>query len=284
MYSKIGETSSLVMTVDDLASLSDDSYCAYEYVESRDAFFDQPLHSFVIDEVRAMLRIFFMQTPCCISHWNPFYVLMFLILFIVTYPGAVLHWLVICYVPVRISEDLEERELRCQGIYSAIGAAILNIPYSVYGIYNVSSSKNSELLTSHTVTLYVDIAIVFSCLIGLKAITDELGATVRVFVISSFVVNSVLVGLMMCDIPLLVYLDPAIYLEFSLQILTVFISTVVAIQSTHFWDLYTIRRSRKALEDHYLAGTLALVALGMLTGLGVVTYFSVQRGWTPQKP
>lgn len=259
--------------------MSDDLECSLDYVEARDAFFDQPLQSFVIDEVKSMLRIFFIQTPCCNSFYNPIYVVLFVVLYVLTLPGAVLHWLVICYVPVRAYEDMDEREFRCQGIYTAIGTALLSMTYSAIAVYRYSEANDAALIAIHTVTVYVDVGLVLFCLIGLKGITDELGTTVRVFIIGAWVIDLVLVGLLLCDIPLLPQLATEAMLGFALKVITVFVSTVVATESLHFWSLYEMRRSRKARVDLCLASTLLLLTVGDVGGLVAAIWLTWQSRW-----
>lgn len=280
-FSKSRERDRLIMSMEELTALSDEMDFSFEYVEPRDAFFDQPLHKFVVDEVRSMLRIFFLQTPCCISWYNPIYVVLFCTLFVLTLPGALLHWLVICVVPVRVSEDLEEREFRCQGIYTAIGTATFSMLYSVIAVYYSAEDGDQQMATIHTITLYVDVGIIAFCLIGLKGITDELGTTVRIFVLGAWVIDCVLVSLLLCGLKQLSTLQVQVIAEFALKLLIVFISTVVATQSMHFWDMYEVRRSRKAPVDNCLAGTLLLITAGNVVGLGIVVWLTFERGLSP---
>lgn len=280
MTSRSGESDRLIKSMEDLISESEESDCEFAYVEARDAFFDQPLHSFVIDEVRSMLQILFCQTACCIHCYNPLYFSMFGIMFILTLPGALLHWMVISWVPVRVSEDMEEREIRCQGIYTAMGTALLNIPLNVLALYHSSVINDPQLITILTLTIYVDVGIIVFCLAGLKAITDELPMTTRIFVIGAWLMDLVLITLLLCDVHLLASLTLGTAVGFVLKVMFVFISTVVAAQGMHFWSQYSNKVSqRKQRIDNCLAVALVMIVLGMVGSLAVVVWLTYERGW-----
>ena len=116
-----------------------------------------------MDEVNAMMQIMFCELPYIATMYNPVYCLLFGLLFLLTLPGALLHYLFLCCSPVKKRELAltnnnfkrnlsasnsqifsnyaytyirfvfefslhrypEERELRSQGIYTAMGMAIL---------------------------------------------------------------------------------------------------------------------------------------------------------------
>eukprot|EP00600_Ochromonadales_sp_CCMP1393_P001116 CAMPEP_0174990484 /NCGR_PEP_ID=MMETSP0004_2-20121128/21349_1 /TAXON_ID=420556 /ORGANISM="Ochromonas sp., Strain CCMP1393" /LENGTH=294 /DNA_ID=CAMNT_0016244101 /DNA_START=23 /DNA_END=904 /DNA_ORIENTATION=- len=290
------ETDRLVLTIDELNSQSDDN--CFEFVSPNDAFFDQPLYSFVTDEVHAMMRILFCSQPQCLLIYNPLYLLAFFVLFTLTFPGAILHWLLISHVPVRATEDLEEREIRCQGIYTAMGTALLSIPYSILELLRVSKYVNSEkvevaqrnsiLLTVYALSLYVDACIIFYCLIGLKAICNELKYAVRTFAVCTVLVGLMLVAFLLFDVRMLLTssignpsssLVVMYALQLCLNIFAIFITSIISSQSFHFWDLYQMRTSRKQNQDLCLVGTLVLSVIGIVSGLTTIMVMSANNDW-----
>eukprot|EP01038_Epipyxis_sp_PR26KG_P005216 gene5216-7258_t len=134
MYSSYqSERQGLILSISELSEQSqlyqngDDRYATRQQ-----AFYDQSIFSFVVDEVHAMMQIMCCENRFCGNFYNPIYLIVFCSLFVTTFPGALLHWLCICWVPVRYREFPEERELRSQGIYTAMGIALWSVPASIW--------------------------------------------------------------------------------------------------------------------------------------------------------
>ena len=69
------------------------------YASSGEAFLSQSLFVYVADEVNALLQVAFCEIRLCTTFYNPIYLLLFLLLYILTFPGAALHWLLLDLVP-----------------------------------------------------------------------------------------------------------------------------------------------------------------------------------------
>jgi hypothetical protein len=280
------ESDRLVMIMEECSEVS-----LEEYATPGDAFFDQPLHSFVIDEVHAMTRELFCRNSSCMNPWNPLYLFAFCGLFVLTLPGALLHWVVISYVPVRATEDTEEREFRCNGIYTAMGCALFGLPYSIVGVVAVTDTDGGAdrmLLTVHTVSLYVYLCALLFCLGGLKGMAHQLHRSTRTFIVGAWLVDVLLIALLLCDAQLLSSqalshtLKVGVILEFCCELLAVFVSTVVARQATLFWNAYETfgtKMGRKHVQDLCLSGTLVLLGVGLVVGLGALIYVSSRSSW-----
>ena len=93
----------------------------------------QSFFKYVADEVNAVLDTLFCESATFTAYYNPLYWVIFSTLYILLLPGAVFHYLIMGHVPVRSREFPEERDLRGQGIYLALGAAIINLPFALYG-------------------------------------------------------------------------------------------------------------------------------------------------------
>jgi hypothetical protein len=72
---------------------------------------------------------------------------------------------------VRKLESPEERELRSQGIYAALGLAMISI---IFGSIGVNIGQDAMYLVN-MISLYVNASIIVSSLIGLKAVGEKLG-------------------------------------------------------------------------------------------------------------
>lgn len=268
-----------------ISELSNETQQQYDqdnaYASAQQAFYDQTLVTFVSDEVHAM-----MQIMCCRSRWfanfyNPFYAIIFGILYILTLPGAVLHYWTMSCVPVRYSEYPEERELRSQGIYTALGIALYSIPAAAVSMI-LDGDEEQQLIS--IASLIVNICIVFLNLIALKAVADGLRSTVRVYIITVWAIAAVLVALTLFDVYTdYEYISWYDFFDFALRILEIFVYTVIGAQCTSFWDLYTSESSqptKKAkLRDYTLAAFAAIIALVILLNFIVVIAVTEDNAW-----
>lgn len=246
---------------------------AYQFATAEQAFFDQSLLSFVGDEVHAMLQLIFCEKRSCTTLWNPLYLLLFIFLFIITFPGALMHWLLIDFIPVRSREYPEERELRSQGTYLAIGIAFYCIPISIA----------SAILSSHMVavisglSVLVSVTLICFMLIALKAIAEELHAAVRIFILGIWTITLILAGLLIFDVASYFYTSPITVVDYLLRLLQLGIYVGISCQILQFWDLYS-DKSKAALRRHDdIVNSVVLFFLWAVITFSLVSVLLISR-------
>ena len=119
-----------------------------EYATTDGASLNQNIINYSLDEVHAMMQLMCCNVRAVAHSYNPIYLIIFVLLFMVVLPGAFLHWALMCCISVRKRESPEERELRSQGIYAALGIAMISIPFTAIGLY-VGTSCKSLLCCCH---------------------------------------------------------------------------------------------------------------------------------------
>ena len=251
------------------------------YATKQQAFYDQSLFSFVGDEVHAMMQIMFCHSRWCANFYNPFYLIIYGILYLLTLPGAFLHYILIDYVPVRVSEYPEERELRSQGIYTAVGIALLSLPIDIYNLIDNSDSEQSLI---SAMSLVVNLCIIAMNFVALKAVADGLINTTRIYVVSVWTIDAMLIGLTLFDlITDYKYIDATDATIFALRVLQVFVYTVIGAQCTQFWNMYVNHASfvgRKGkIRDSCLASIEAVLALIVVANFVYVIAVTEENAW-----
>lgn len=251
------------------------------YATKAQAFYDQNLLDFISDEVHAMMQILFCQSRWCTHFYNPFYLVLFALLYVLTFPGALLHyWLLDC-VPVRCTEYPEERELRSQGIYTAIGIALWSIPIN---IASIATQSNSEERLVNSMSLVVSICTIGLNFVALKAVADSLVKTMRVFIVAVWLIDAILVGLTLFDIITdYGYITVVDGFIFGLRILEIFVFTVIGAQCTQFWHMYDnshlVIGRKGSLRDSCLAAMEGIIALLILTNFIYVITVTEESAW-----
>jgi hypothetical protein len=273
------ERQGLILSMSELSQESQNFEQEYPYATRQQAFYDQSIFGFVVDEVHAMMQVFCCECRTCANFYNPLYILMFGLLYILTLPGAALHWMFLSCVPVRCREYPEEREFRSQGIYTAIGIALISIPFSIIGLF----LGEDVMVMINKVAIVVNFCIVATNLIGLRAITDEMLVTTRVFIVGIWIVDFVLIGLALFDVYSFVTVSWETLLDFVLRIFEIFVYTVIGVQSIQFWDLYaessSTGRRRDETKDWLHAVALALLELVVLAGFVYAVYIAEEKAW-----
>ena len=252
----------------------------YPYATRRQAFYDQSLFGFVVDEVHAVMQLMFCEVRGCANFYNPFYFLIFWILYVITLPGAALHWSFLYCLPVRNREYPEEREFRSQGIYTALGIAIINIPFAIIGLF----IGDSELLMINGVSIVVNVCIIISNLIALRAITDELLYSTRTFITGVWLIDAILIGLTLFDVYTFVSFSWETLLEFILRIFQIIIYTIIGVQSIQFWDMYVEEANTRVYakdntKDYVLCTILALMIAIVFGGFMFAIGISEEKAW-----
>lgn len=248
------------------------------YATPQQAFYDQAIFSFVVDEVHAMMQIMCCEVRLCTSLFNPVYSLLFMVLYILTLPGAVLHWMFMSCVPVRMREYPEEREFRSQGIYTAMGTALISLLFCISGLF----SSDSIVAVNNQVAVVVNGCIILTAMTSLRAITDELPATMRVFAVSMWLIALALAVLAFLDVYTAISFSwDAALVQFTLRLVELLMCTAVAVRAAQFWDMYADGQSdsfrsggysgsallRNDSRDVGLAVTLVLLQMVVLGGL-----------------
>lgn len=269
--STAGERDSLIASLSELNEESQSMERPYLYASTEQAFFNQTLFDFVVDETHAMMQIICCEVRMCANFYNPLYLAVFSVLFLLTFPGAFLHWLLIAYIPVRSQEYPEERELRSQGIYTAIGIALFSVPFGIAGIFEANDSETTVICE---VSVVVNICIIVYSLAALKAIADELNLSTKVFIVGVWAIDIIMIALMLFDVYQYFATSWDTVAYYILRGFAIFVYTVIGVQSIPFWGMYSDdkssddgmvevqRRNKKIKKDAWLA-----VLLGFLVGV-----------------
>ena len=126
------EGSPLIPSIAEITQTTQSQYDqSHMYATVSQAFYEQSLIQFVMDEVHALLHIVFCRSRYLNTWYNPLYTILYVCFFVLTLPGALLHYTCLSCVPVRYREYAEERELRSQGIYAALGISFYSIPFAI---------------------------------------------------------------------------------------------------------------------------------------------------------
>jgi hypothetical protein len=159
-------------------------------------------------------------------------------------------------------------------LYSAIGVALISIPFACVGLFLGSD----VMVLINEVSLAVNCAIVASNLIGLKVIAEEYVISVRVFVVGAWVVDIFLIGLALVDVYSYVTFSWLSILVYFFRLVEIFIYSVIAIQSLAFWNMYD--KSRFKLQpDIYFAISLFLLFAVVACGFVVAIIISEDNAW-----
>lgn len=274
--SNVNETRGLILSFNELGNDTtiipdnDDP----QYASSKEAFLNQSIFMFVVDEVHALMQILACELSFCATFYNPIYLALFILLFILTYPGALLHYLLLDFIPVRKSEMPEEREIRSQGIYTAIGVALISIPFAAVGLF----LGDALMVLINEISLAVNTSIILTNLIGLKVIAEEYIVSVRVFIIGVWTIDVFLIGLALLDVYNYVTFSWISILDYFLRLVEIFVYTVIAVQSLQFWNLYDKSKSQFYL-DLYFAIALSLLFLVVMLGFIVAIVISEDSAW-----
>ena len=268
------ERKPLIVSFSELSRNGDDHMLEREYASSDDAFLNQNIIYYSLDEVHAMMQIMCCNIRIIATCYNPLYLVIFVALFIVVLPGATLHWTLLRCVSVRKRESPEERELRSQGIYAALGLAIWSLPFVAVGLYR----GTDEMVLVNKVSLYVNSSIIVSCILGLKATGDELVYSIRMFVIGSWVVDFFLICLCLVDVYNYMTFSWISAVIYALRTFGIVIYTIVALQCMSLWDSYTSRKESYNMDLVY-ASILGLTYLGVIIGFLIVIFTSEKNAW-----
>ena len=268
------ERKPLIVSFSELTHDEDNHMLQREYATTDGAFLNQNIINYSLDEVHAM-----MQIMCCniraVAHcYNPIYLVVFTLLFIVVLPGAFLHWTLMCCISVRKRESPEERELRSQGIYAALGIALISIPFGAIGLY----AGNDEMILVNKVSLYINSSIIVSSLLGLKALGEELVYTIRVYAVGSWIIDLFLICLCFLDVYNYVTFSWLSVVGYSLRIFGIVIYTVVALQCLTMWDTFIPHRNTY-YTDVAFATILIIIYAGVTIGFIIVIVESEENAW-----
>lgn len=285
------ERQSLVPSISELSSQTQRQYDQENlYATSSQAFYDQNLFSFVSDEVHAMMQIMCCSSRWCAHFYNPLYLLIYGILYLLTLPGAALHYLLLDCVPVRCTEYPEERELRSQGIYTAVGISFLSLPFD---IYNMVADDDREQVLISAMSFVVNLSIIILNFVALKAVADGLNFTMRVYIVSVWSIDAILIGLTLFDLYTdYNYITATDACIFALRVLQIFVYTVIGAQCQQFWDMYsshdveltsygysTPASKKSRLRDSCLAAIEVIIGLVIVANFVYVIVVVEEDAW-----
>lgn len=221
-----------------------------------------------------MLELLFCHVRCCFSWYNPIYVILFITIYLLTFPGAAVHWLLLPIVPVRKFENPEERELRSQGVYTAIGVAIWSLPFAALGLYY----GDSLMQLINKISLLVNSSIILFNLIGLKAMADELITSIRIFSVGAFVIVLFLIGLALFDVYEYFTSSWIFIVSYVFRLIQIFVYTVIVMQCMQLWNMYEQSKVKQCL-DVGLSIMLVLLLLAIITGFLVAIIIAEDKAW-----
>jgi len=280
-----GERSNLILSFNELANeeaniqpttLFNDGDSPYATAD--EAFFDQNIFSFVADEVHAMMHFLCCEARFCATFYNPLYLVLFGLLYVLTIPGALSHWALLTCIPVRKREFAEVRELRSQGIYTAIGVAIISIPFAVIGLFLGSDI----MVLINELALAVNCAIIVTNLIGLKVIADDMIISIRTYAVGAWSIVALLIGLALFDVYEYLTFSWITTIEYTFRIVLIIVYTIIAVQCIQLWNLYDDDKSAKPpnfCHDVMFAIVLGSLFIGIFIGFAVAIYISEESAW-----
>jgi hypothetical protein len=128
------------------------------------------------------------------------------------------------------------------------------------------------------VSLAVNAGIIVSSLIALRAISDELIISIRVFAVGSWIVDVFLLGLALVDVYNFLSFSWLSVLEYLLRIFEIFIYTIIAIQCVQLWNMYETAKEQN-WKDAYFAVFLSILYVGIVIGFIVAIVISEENAW-----
>jgi hypothetical protein len=268
------ERKPLIVSFSELSHDEDDHRLQREYATMDDAFLNQNIISYSLDEVHAMMQLMCCNIRPIANCYNPFYLVIFVFLFIVVLPGAALHWSLLCCISVRKKESPEERELRSQGIYAALGISVISIPFAAIGLY----IGTDEMIMVNKVSLYVNLSIIVTSLLGLKALGDELVYTIRVFAVGSWVIDLFLIGLCLVDVYSYMTFSWLTTVSYVLRFLGILIYSIVALQCLSLWGTYESKKESYNVDILY-SSILMIIYTGVAIGFIMIIVESEENAY-----
>jgi small-conductance mechanosensitive channel len=268
------ERQNLVLSFSELNEISEGEEANY-YFSAGEAFFGDSLFQFVADEVHAMLLVLFCHTPWLSSFFNPLYAALFAVLYLLSLPGALLHWFTFDFFPVRSKENPEERELRSQGIYVAVGLSIISIPFDAVGLY-----LGSDVMQAiNMVSLAVNCGLILFNLLGLKALGGELHHAMRTYIVGIWIILVCITALVVFDVFYFSYTWITI-LTYCLRLLAILVYLMIAVHVAEFWDSYGQSDSKGSCEDVGILHAEVVLLTLVLAGFGYAVYYiSEANAW-----
>lgn len=153
-----------------------------EFLEPDELYGGESFFKYVGNEVNAVLDTMFCGHPLLTASYNPLYWILFAVLYLLLLPGAAFHLLIIGHVPVKKTEFPEERDLRGQGIYIALGTAIINLPFAIYGFADGQiMGQEVQLKVDNAMALLLSLTLIAANCIGLAAVSYGFRNTLTVY-------------------------------------------------------------------------------------------------------
>lgn len=272
------ERERLILSLSELSDICENNEFEdeFEFCDSKEAFLNQSIFKFVVDEVHSMLQTLFCDVDCMTSCFNPFYDIIFILFFVITLTGAFIHFFLLDFFPVRKVEMPEERELRTQGLYTAIGSSAISLPFSILGLYE---GTNSMIIFNYA-SLIANVCIIGSCLIVLRAIAEQYYLAIRIFVVGSWIIVVFLIGLALVDVYSYLTLSWLSLVDYFLRLIEIFVYIVIAVQCVAFWNIYPYSRPRHTKKDYTLASILGIMFAVIIIAFVVAFFVSEDHSWS----
>lgn len=155
-----------------------------------DALQNQNIFAYVNDEVHAFIEMLYCENHWMTYHYNPIYMLTYIILYLMIFPGAALHKSLLVCIPIRKIEYPEVRDLRSQGIYTALGGALVNIPITAI---QYSEADSAGLEKANALSLAFNLILIAFNITGLIALSHEHTLTLQAYTVGASLVALFLV-------------------------------------------------------------------------------------------
>ena len=242
-------------------------------VYGKDSFFE-----YVSEEVCAMLDTIFCENRLMTAAYNPVYWVLYIAFYLLHLPGAAFHYGVLGYIPVRKAEFPEERDLRSQGIYTALGAAIINIPFALYGFTEGAiGDQSAQLEVDNGLALLLTLVLVGVNCIALIALSYEYVNTLRVYAMGALAVVAFLVFLALYAVKDIWSADDVTVLtvQYTIRILLILVYGFIHVQCVAALDAYDSEENAPSAEGRDIDMTLSRGLLGayLVMGVCVVTAY-----------
>lgn len=240
------------------------------------AFYNQTLMNFISDEIKSFLNKLFCEIYCVSSFCNPLYVILWLILFILSLPGILLHYVMIKmgFLDVKKKELSEEREVRSHGIYPIMGLTLYGFILNVINIF-LDYIQDVELLNE--VGLVVNACTIVISLIGLSIITNEYQISMRCFSVGFLTISFFELALIIIDLYSYYSLSNFVIIEYVWRFIELALYSVLTIKALSCWSLYK-SKSTLTYDLLYMIVLILLFSVAVL-GLLVGIIISRENSW-----
>jgi hypothetical protein len=225
---------------------------------------NQNIFAYVNDEVHAFIEMLLCENQWMTYQYNPIYMLIYAILYLMIFPGAALHKSLLVCIPIRKVEYPEVRDLRSQGIYTALGGALVNIPLTAI---QYKEADSAGLEKANALSFSFNLILIAFNITGLIALSREHTLTLQ-----AYTVGASLVALFLVFSTIYQFTEDVededtglVVAEYVLQTVLVLVYAFIAMQcGVIMADIDKESKQKYTKEDIAMATSLVMILGGFL--------------------